>query len=456
MSSGNEFIWKELKTYIETTYAKSDPGQAETLKIYINLCEPVSFDDGRLILSVPTTFALEKINTTFLPKFRELFAQTGLGTDLAVIIGKEAQKPKESVRPQAAEPARQPNNTNISRNGLNKNYIFSSFVVGPSNRMAHSACLSVAEKPGVAYNPLFIWGKVGLGKTHLMHAIGHHIENSYPGIKVLYVSAEKFMNDFISSIKNSNNSNSTNEFRTRYRDLDVLMIDDIQFFHNKEGTQEEFFHTFNILHNANKQIIISSDRPPKDIPDVEQRLISRFSWGLITDIQLPDFETRVAILQKKIELKKYNIPQDIILFIAQNVPSNIRELEGTLNRIMASSEFNNEPINLENVSVWLKDIIRSNQAGPVNISTIQQMVAESLGYSIEDLLSHRRTAELALARQIAMYIAREKTSESLQSISHAFNKKDHTTVIHACNKVESVMKKDLRTRSFVDNIVAKL
>lgn len=452
MSIDYDVVWKDFKAYIENMYAESDPAQAKLLNLYLAGCMPVSFEEGVLILDVPTPFAREQIKSRFLPDIKNLFVQTGLGSDIIVEVT-DAKGVKEGLEERvSAAVSATASRVSVSRNGLNPNYVFSSFVVGPSNRMAHSACLSVAESPGVAYNPLFIWGKVGLGKTHLMHAIGHHVESMQPGMKVLYVSAEKFMNDFILSIRN----NTNNEFRMRYRDLDVLMIDDVQFFSGKESTQEEFYHTFNNLHNLNKQLVISSDRPPKDIQEVEDRLVSRFSWGLVTDIQLPDFETRVAILQKKAELKRFQIPEEIIIFIAKNVPSNIRELEGTLNRIVASAEFNDEPITLENVSLWLKDIIRGNQSGPVSIGMIQQLVAESFGVSIEELISHKRTAELALARQVAMYMSRNKTGESLQSISHAFNKKDHTTVLHACKKVEEIMKNDLRIRSYVDNIAAKL
>lgn len=452
MSIDYDVVWKDFKAYIESMYAESDLAQAKLLNLYLAGCMPVSFEGGVLMLDVPTPFAREQIKARFLPTMKELFVQTGLGSDIIVEVT-SAKGVKEGLEERvSAAVSATASRVAVSRNGLNPNYVFSSFVVGPSNRMAHSACLSVAESPGVAYNPLFIWGKVGLGKTHLMHAIGHHVESVQPGMKVLYVSAEKFMNDFILSIRN----NTNNEFRMRYRDLDVLMIDDVQFFSGKESTQEEFYHTFNNLHNLNKQLVISSDRPPKDIQEVEDRLVSRFSWGLVTDIQLPDFETRVAILQKKAELKRFQIPEEIIIFIAKNVPSNIRELEGTLNRIVASAEFNDEPITLENVSLWLKDIIRGNQSGPVSIGMIQQLVAESFGVSIEELISHKRTAELALARQVAMYMSRNKTGESLQSISHAFNKKDHTTVLHACKKVEEIMKNDLRIRSYVDNIAAKL
>ena len=267
------------------------------------------------------------------------------------------------------------------------------------------------------------------------------------------MSAEKFTNDLIGSIRN----NTTQEFRARYRELDVLMIDDVQFIAGKEQTQEEFFWTFNALHDAKKQIVISSDRPPKDIQGIEDRLVSRFEWGLVTDIQPPDLETRVAILQKKVEMKGYcNIPEEVIMFIAQNIPSNIRELEGSLNRIVACADLNHEPINIENASLWLKDLIKSTPGTEVTIGLIQQLTAETFGITIDDLLSKKRTAELALARQVAMYVARNKTNEPLIQIAYAFNKKDHTNVIHACKKISDIVKTDVRVRSFVDNIVNKL
>jgi chromosomal replication initiator protein len=441
-----DIIWNEFKAQCVGVLSASD----NAVKTYLDTCLPMSIDDGRLVLDVPTPFAKEQIKSRFLPQMKNILAETGFGTDIEITVSQDTKD--DSGAEDRAVAAAVSSKLTTGRNGLNPNYVFSTFVVGKSNRLPHAACLAVAESPGVAYNPLFIWGKVGLGKTHLMHAIGHHIENNQSNTKVLYVSSEKFTNDFITAIRN----NTNDQFRARYRELDVLMIDDIQFIGDKEGTQEEFFHTFNSLHNSKKQVIISSDRPPKDIQGVEDRLVSRFEWGLVTDIQPPDLETRVAILQKKAELKNYNVPADILLFIAQNVPSNIRELEGTLNRVVACSEFNEEPITMENVTLWLKDMIRDNQSGPVSIGLIQQLVSETFGFSIDELLSQNRSADLALARQIAMYLARNKTGESLQQISYSFNKKDHTTVIHACKKVEKLIKTDLRVRSFVDNIVSKL
>ena len=300
--------------------------------------------------------------------------------------------------------------------------------------------------------PLFIWGGVGLGKTHLMHAIAHHVENSLQNPRTLYVSSEKFTNDMITSIRNK----TTEDFRAHYRNLDILLIDDIQFIGDKEGTQEEFFHTFNSLHVAKKQVVISSDRPPKEIKGVEERLVSRFEWGLVTDIQQPDFETRMAILQKKAEMKGYEIPEDVILFLAQNISSNIRELEGALNRVVAYSNINSEPMNAKNIGVWLKDILRNRSGERISVDYIQQLTAESFGITVEDLISSKRTSDLALARQIAMFIAREKINDSLQQIGYAFNKKDHTTVLHACKKIENMMKTNIRVKTIVDNIRNKM
>ena len=446
MSNELDIIWKEFSTYCADKISKSD----SAIKTYLDTCLPVSLEDGVLVLDVPTPFAKEQIKSRFLDQMISALKETSFGSDIKIIVSSEANTDK-NTESRAAAAAASPKLVS-GRNGLNPNYVFSTFVVGKSNRLPHAACLAVAESPGVAYNPLFIWGKVGLGKTHLMHAIGHHIENSRITTKVLYVSAETFTNDLIKAIR----TNTNVEFRSRYRELDVLMIDDVQFIAGKEQTQEEFFHTFNALHDTKKQVIISSDRPPKDISGVEERLVSRFEWGLVTDIQPPDLETRVAILQKKAEMKNYHIPNDIIMFLAQNVPSNIRELEGTLNRVVACSEFNREPISMENVTIWLKDLIRDTRNGPVSIGMIQQLVAETFGISIDDLISKNRSAELALARQIAMYLARNKTNESLQQIAYSFNKKDHTTVLHAGKKIEGLLKTDLRVRSFVDNIVNKL
>ncbi len=434
-------IWQDV---LNSSRDFLPPGTSD---MWLNTCLPLSLEDGILNLDVPNPFAKENMEKKIIEPLLA-FLQTKNYANAVVLHLKEDPQEQERARAVVQGTADVPQN----RNGLNPNYVFDSFVVGKSNRLAHAASLAVSESPGVAYNPLFIWGGVGLGKTHLMHAIAHHVMNHIQNARILYVSSEKFTNDMISSIK----TNSTTEFRARYRNLDVLLIDDIQFIGDKEGTQEEFFHTFNSLHEAKKQIVISSDRPPKDIKGVEERLVSRFEWGLVTDIQQPDLETRVAILQKKAEFKDYHIPEDVILFLAQNIPSNIRELEGALNRVVAYSNINAEPMNTENLGVWLKDILRHGTRGNISIDQIQQLTADSFGITVEDLTSSKRTSDLALARQIAMYLARDLLSDSLQQIGYAFNKKDHTTVLHACKKIEEMMKNNIRVKTIVDNIRNKM
>lgn len=440
MNNDIKAIWQDVLN------SSGDFLPAGTTKMWLNVCLPISLENGVLCLDVPNSFAKENMEKKIVEPLIMFLREKGYAEDVSIQLNdssQEQERAKQVMMQTSAAP---------SKNGLNPNYVFETFVVGKSNRLAHAASLAVSESPGVAYNPLFIWGGVGLGKTHLMHAIAHHVESHIKNAKTLYVSSEKFTNDMISSIKN----NSTTEFRSRYRNLDILLIDDIQFIGDKEGTQEEFFHTFNSLHEAKKQIVISSDRPPKDIKGVEERLVSRFEWGLVTDIQQPDLETRVAILQKKAELKEYSIPEDVILFLAQNIPSNIRELEGALNRVVAYSNINSEPMSIENLGVWLKDILRHGSKGNISVYQIQQLTAESFGITVEDLTSSRRTSDLALARQIAMYLARETLNDSLQQIGYAFNKKDHTTVLHACKKIEELTKTNIRVKTIVDNIRNKM
>lgn len=450
MSNETEITWNEYKSFCLERMSKKD----SAIETYLSSCRPESLVNGLLTLSVPTPFGKRQIEDRFLAEMKALFAETGFGNDIVITVRNNSPAPAASSAGSASPRASQPPSGQraVSLNGLNPNYVFSTFIVGKSNRLPHAACVAVAETPGESYNPLFIWGNVGLGKTHLMQAIGHKVLEKSPGKKVLYVSAEQFTNELINSIR----TNTTEQFRKRYRGLDILMIDDIQFISNKEQTQEEFFHTFNTLYNAKKQIIISSDRAPKNT-GLEDRLVSRFQWGLSTDIQQPDLETRVAILQKKAEIKNQRVPDDVILFIAQNIPSNIRELEGTLNRVIACSELNDEPMTLENVTKWLKDLLREGSSGPIPLATIQQLTAETFNISIDDLVSQKRTADLALARQIAMYVAREKTKESLQQIGYAFNKKDHTTVIHAIKKIEEMLAdNNSRVKMYVENIENKL
>ena len=335
---------------------------------------------------------------------------------------------------------------------LNPKYTFDSFVIGNSNRFAHAAALAVAESPARAYNPLFVYGGVGLGKTHLMHAIGHYILQNNPKAKICYVSSEKFTNELINSIKDDKNV----EFRNKYRNVDVLLIDDVQFIAGKERTQEEFFHTFNELHESNKQIILSSDRPPKEIPTLEDRLRSRFEWGLIADIQPPDFETRIAILKKKADVENLNIPNEVMVYIATKIKSNIRELEGALIRIVAYSSLTNKEISVDLASEALKDIISSKHAKQITIELIQDVVSSYFNLRIEDFKSQRRTRNVAFPRQIAMYLCRKLTDMSLPKIGEEFGGRDHTTVIHAYEKVSENLKTDESLQETISDLTKKL
>lgn len=335
---------------------------------------------------------------------------------------------------------------------LNPKYTFDTFVVGNSNRFAHAASLAVAEAPARAYNPLFLYGGVGLGKTHLMHAIGHYAFENNPHIQVIYVTSESFTNDLINAIGNK----SMVEFRAKYRNADILLIDDIQFVAGKESTQEEFFHTFNALYEANKQLIISSDRPPKEIPTLEERLRSRFEWGLTTDIQPPDLETRIAILRKKAELEQIEAPPEVLSYIANHIQSNIRELEGAFVRVVAFASLNKSPINLETAKSGLKDIIGTQKQKPITIERIQKVVADHYNIKVAEMKGKKRTRALAYPRQIAMYLTRELTDNSLPKIGDEFGGRDHTTVIHACDKISSEIRQDpslqLVIKELIDSI----
>lgn len=358
----------------------------------------------------------------------------------------EIEKP--SVRPSKSESKE--NSRSISN--LNPKYTFDTFVIGNSNSFAHAACVAVAEAPAKSYNPLFLYGGVGLGKTHLMQAIGHHILDNDSTQRVVYVSSEKFTNELVNSIKDDKNE----EFRNKYRNIDVLLIDDVQFIAGKERTQEEFFHTFNTLHEANKQIIISSDRPPKDIPTLEERLRSRFEMGLITDIQPPDFETRIAILRKKAQMDNVSVPDEVTEYIAKNVKSNIRELEGALTRVMAFSSLTKKEISLEVATEALKDILSSYTSEEINVVRIKEKVSEVFNIKMEDFNSKKRTRAIAYPRQIAMYLSRELTDLSLPKIGEEFGGRDHTTVIHACDKISKDIQENIDIRMKIEKITNDL
>jgi chromosomal replication initiator protein len=335
---------------------------------------------------------------------------------------------------------------------LNSKNTFETFVIGSGNRFAHAASLAVAEAPAKAYNPLFIYGGVGLGKTHLMHAIGHYVIDHNPSARVVYLSSEKFTNEFINSIRD----NKTVEFRNKYRGVDVLLIDDIQFLAGKEQTQEEFFHTFNALHEEYKQIVISSDRPPKEIPTLEDRLRSRFEWGLITDITPPDLETRIAILRKKAKAEGLDIPNEVMIYIANQIDTNIRELEGALIRVIAFSSLNNQDINVDLAAEALRDIIPSARPKTITIQDIQVAVGEEYHMKLEDFSAKKRTKSIAFPRQIAMYLSRELTDYSLPKIGEEFGGRDHTTVIHAHEKITKQLSVDRDLQKTVNALIDQL
>ena len=347
----------------------------------------------------------------------------------------------------------------IEKANLNPKYTFDTFVVGGNNKFAHAASLAVADKPGQIYNPLFLYGGVGLGKTHLMHSIAHSILQKDKNKKVLYVTSETFTYELIDAIRGINNT-TINDFREKYRNIDVLLIDDVQFIIGKESTQEEFFHTFNTLHGANKQIIISSDRPPKDIETLEARLRSRFEWGLIADISAPDYETRMAILRKKEETDGYKFNDDVIQFIASNVKSNIRELEGALNKLIAYSNLERKDIKEITVEIAedvLRDILLPNEKREITPELIIQTVAEHYGITMADIIGNKRNSEVVVPRQIAMYLCRKMTDASLKNIGNILGKRDHTTIINGHNKIEAELKQNNTSlKNNIDIITKKI
>ena len=423
---------------------------------WIKSCEPISMSSNIIKISVPNAFTQEILEK----RYKDLVANSIKAIcsklyNIEFLIASEIQNSEED------ESEKKHNNLKSNKkvivndemtNNLNPKYTFDSFVIGNSNRFAHAASLAVAESPAKAYNPLFIYGGVGLGKTHLMHAIGHYVLKNNPNAKVVYVSSEKFTNELINAIKDDKNE----EFRNKYRNVDILLIDDIQFIAGKERTQEEFFHTFNALHDANKQIILSSDRPPKEIPTLEDRLRSRFEWGLIADIQVPDFETRMAILKKKADVENLNVANEVMVYIATKIKSNIRELEGALIRIVAYSSLTNREITVDLASEALKDIISKKQGKHITIEIIQDIVASYFNLRVEDLKSQRRTRNVSYPRQIAMYLSRKLTDMSLPKIGEEFGGRDHTTVIHAYEKISDNLNRDESLQHIIDDLTKKL
>ncbi|MGG7079531.1 chromosomal replication initiator protein DnaA [Clostridium sardiniense] len=423
---------------------------------WIKSCEPISMSSDTIKISVPNAFTQEILEK----RYKDLVANSIKAIcsklyNIEFLIASEIQNTEEEQSERRHKKIKDDKKVIVNdemNTNLNPKYTFDSFVIGNSNRFAHAASLAVAESPAKAYNPLFIYGGVGLGKTHLMHAIGHYVLKNNPSAKVVYVSSEKFTNELINAIKDDKNE----EFRNKYRNVDILLIDDIQFIAGKERTQEEFFHTFNALHDANKQIILSSDRPPKEIPTLEDRLRSRFEWGLIADIQVPDFETRMAILKKKADVEKLNVANEVMVYIATKIKSNIRELEGALIRIVAYSSLTNREITVDLASEALKDIISKKQGKHITIEIIQDVVASYFNLRVEDLKSQRRTRNVSYPRQMAMYLSRKLTDMSLPKIGEEFGGRDHTTVIHAYEKISDNLNRDESLQHTIDDLTKKL
>lgn len=442
--------WSDILNMIKIEHDVSDVSYSawlEPLKVYKV--------EGNVVTIIVTngSMALSYINKKYILPLKVAIAETtGEDFEISLVLPEEI---KEEVTPQLALAAPVSLNENIEKANLNPRYTFDTFVVGNNNKMAHAASVAVAESPGEAYNPLFIYGGVGLGKTHLMHSIAHFILQKNPSAKVLYVTSEYFTNELIDSIRNGNNS-TMSKFREKYRNIDVLLIDDIQFIIGKESTQEEFFHTFNSLHGAKKQIVISSDKPPKDMEILEDRLRSRFEWGLIVDISSPDYETRMAILRKKEELDGYKIDDEVIEYIAKNVKSNIRELEGSLNKIMAYANLEQKEINLDLAEKVLKDIISPNQKRIITPELILDIVAEHFDLTASDLIGNKRNSKIVFPRQIAMYLCRNMTEVTLKNIGKVLGGRDHTTIMNGISKIENEVETSDSTREIIDILKKKI
>jgi len=416
----------------------------QTYETWFRSLAAVELEGSNLVLEVPSQFYVDWLDQHYRPLIESsvaLAAGHAIGITFHV---RPAPQPEQVERragpmPRRDESALVPHNT------------FETFIVGSGNQFAHAVCQAVAQSPGERYNPLFLYGGVGLGKTHLMHAIGHHVRAQKPHAKIFFVSAEKFMNEMIYSIQHA----TTLEFKARYRSADLLLIDDIQFLAGKESTQEEFFHTFNALHDAHKQIVLTSDGPPNSMTALEERLVSRFTWGVVGDIQPPDLETRVAIVKKKAELQGRSIPNEIALLLASNIKTNIRDLEGSLARLMAFADLTNQPLTVEFAQEVLRDQIKPDLAR-LDVHEIQRLVARHFSVSEESLRGKRRTDTIAFPRQIGMYITRSMTDLSLAEIGGKFGGRDHTTVLHACQKIENLMGNDRDIRQTVEELMGRL
>ena len=434
---------EELDEFLEKT---KELLKGEVTKIsyetWIKDLELQSMENNTIVLIAHTQFQKDSIMSRYYDLFKNTFKYlTNKEWEITVVLNETEEGGGQSS---SAQPEHYTQNLNSN---LNPKYTFESFVVGNNNRFAHAAALAVAEAPATSYNPLFLYGGVGLGKTHLMHAIANEILVHNKNTSILYVTSEKFTNQLINAIKDNKNE----QFRNKYRNIDVLLIDDIQFIAGKERIQEEFFHTFNALHESGKQIVISSDRPPKDINFLEDRLKSRFEWGLIADISNPDYETRLAILRKKAQLDNIIIDDDILSNIANKIDSNIRELEGTLNKLIAKASLINSPITMEMAEKAINDVV-TQQEKILSIELIQETISKYFNISVNDLKGIKRSVDVTFPRQIAMYLCRNVAGQPLTVIGSKFGKRDHTTVLHACNKIENEVKENPSTKRIVDSV----
>jgi len=439
-------LWNDI---VEVLGSRSDLNPSDLA--FAKLAKPLGVIDGTLLIAVPSNLVKDRLETRMRPALLaalqvmpdDVIKRYAVTVDTSLedaVTGASPAEPHEPVNNASSGriPSQRPMHPTpmeVDRSRLNPKYTFETFVIGPSNRFAHAAARAVAEAPAKAYNPLFIYGGSGLGKTHLLHAIGHYSRNLYPGIRVRYVNSEEFTNDFINSIRDDKAEN----FQRRYRNVDVLLVDDIQFLGGKEQTVEEFFHTFNTLHNDNKQVVITSDTPPKKLQGFEERLISRFEWGLLTDVQPPDLETRIAILRKKAQAENLQATDEVLSYIASRISTNIRELEGALIRVTAYANLNRAPVELTLAELVLRDLVSDVDMEEITPALIMKETSEYFSITVDALCSADRSRVLVTARQIAMYLCRELTDLSLPKIGQTFGGRDHTTVMHAYRKISEQM-----------------
>jgi len=430
-------LWNDVSARLRGTLNE------KTFRNWFGEVAAADLDDDRFVLAVPNDFTREWIEGRFADLIR---------AGVTDVLGAERRLELLVRTPPPVKPER-PVIPRVDGAAINPKYTFDSFVIGSSNRFAHAAALAIAEAPAQAYNPLFIYGHTGLGKTHLLQAVAQYVSEHTKDLTVRYVTSETFMNDFINSLRDKR----IEGFKQRYRTYDVLLIDDVQFFEHKERIQEEFFHTFNSLYEAGSQIVMSSDRPPRDIATLEERLRSRFEWGLITDIQPPDLETRIAILRKKVKMDGIHLPDpEVLTFVAGRVSTNIRELEGALTRVVAFSSLTGRPMTVELAQDVLKDVFPQGEAAEVSIQRIQNLVAERFNLSLEELCGDKRSQNIVYPRQVAMYLSRELTDSSLPKIGKEFGGRDHTTVIHATSKIARLIREDRSVYNLVQELTARV